>query len=46
MRGWLLIETLLVLPLANAIVWRVAALWSTGDVAPAVHNFGCEDNSS
>jgi hypothetical protein len=24
-RGWLLIETLLVLPLANAIVWFVIA---------------------
>jgi hypothetical protein len=31
-------------PLANAIVWLVVALQSTGDVAPAVHNFGCENN--
>lgn len=28
------------LPLANAIVWFVVPLRSTGDVAPAVHNFG------
>jgi len=26
MKGWLLIETLLVLPLANAIVWFVVAM--------------------
>lgn len=30
---------------ANAIVWFVAALWSIGDVAPAAHNLGPEDDS-
>ena len=45
MKGWLLVETLLALLVANALVWFVVALRSTSDVSRLAHNLGRQDDS-